>query len=43
MCDPSKYTMDNHYFIVYSFMEDTIGLKMVKLFLSEANNQLKSQ
>ena len=43
MCDPTIYTMDKHDFIVYSFMEDSIGLKRVKLFLSEANNQLKSQ
>ena len=43
MCDPSIYTIDNPVFIVYSLIEDSIGLKRVNLFLSEANNQLKRQ
>ena len=29
-CDPSKYKMDHHDFIVCSFMESSIGLKRVR-------------
>ena len=29
ICDPSEYTMDHPDLIVYSFMENSIDLKMV--------------
>ena len=32
ICDPSIYTMDYPDFILCSFMENSIGLKRVKLF-----------
>ena len=39
-CDPSRYIMDHPDFIVCSFMENSIGLKRVKINLITKHSSL---